>query len=99
MQDNQGSSDGQKPEESGPAPDGAGADEPELGHNVAEPAQSGASIQPKQPQPVEGEPHYGEPGPGYGQPGPGYGEPGGPGYIPTGYIQPGFGQPGYGQPG
>jgi len=97
MQDSQGSSDGQMPEESGPAPSGAGADEPQLGQSEAGPAQP--SIQPMHPQPGDGELQYGETGPGHGQPGPGHGEPGGPGYVQPGYVQPDYGQAGYGQPG
>jgi S1-C subfamily serine protease len=96
MRDDQDSSDGQMPEESGPAPSGTGADEPQLGHGEAEPAQPGASIQPAHPQAADDEPRRGEPVPGYGQPGPSYGEPGGPGYIQPGFAQPGYGQPGYG---
>ena len=92
MQDNQGSSDGQMPEESGPAPSGAGADDLQLGHHEAEPAPPGYSIQPTAPQPPDDPSRFGQPGPGYGQPGPGYSELGGPGYG-----QPAYGQPGYGQ--
>lgn len=108
MQDNQDSSDGQMPEESGPAPSGAGADETQPGHGEAEPAQPGYSIQPAQPQPGDDQPRYGQPGPGYGQPGyvqPGYDHtsPLGPaagdgpgGYGPGGYGPGGYGPGGYG---
>ena len=99
MQDNQDSSDGQMSAESEPGPSGAGADDPQLGHDEAEPAQPGYSIQPTHPQPADDLPQYGQPGPGYGQPGPGYGELGGPGYGQPGYGQPGYEQPGYEQPG
>jgi S1-C subfamily serine protease len=99
MRDNQGSSEGQMPEESGPAPSGTGPDDPQLGHNEAEPAQSGYSIEPTHSQPGDDQTHYGPPGAGYGRPGAGNAEPDGPGYVQPGYGQPGYGQPGYGQPG
>src|SRR5260221_9528148 len=98
MQDNQDSSDGQMSAESEPGPSGAGADDPQLGHDEAEPAQPGYSIQPTHPQPADDLPQYGQPGPGYGQPGPRYGELGGPGHRPPRHEQPGHQQPGYGQP-
>jgi S1-C subfamily serine protease len=109
MRDDQGSRDGQMPEESEPAPSGTGADEPQFGQGEAEPAQPGASMQPVKPadpQPADDEPQHGEPAPGFGQPSPGHGEPGGPGYgqpgssygepAGPGYDQPDFVQPGYG---
>ena len=89
MQDNQGSSDGQMPEESGPALSGAGADDSQLGHSDAEPAQPGTSSQPSLPLPGDDAPHL-------GQQAPGDGEPGGHGYTEPGYAPPGYFQPGYG---
>jgi S1-C subfamily serine protease len=104
MQDNQGSSDGQMPEESGPAPSGAGADDSQLGHGEAEPAQPGTPSQPNQPRPVDDAPHLGHQAPGDSETGGhGYTEPG---YVPPGYFQPGYGHTtplgpagGYGQAG
>ena len=100
MQDDQGSSEGQMPDESGSVPGGAGRDDGQPGQ-AAEHAQpdlpvpgfphSRARIRPArtrvQPGPGTAARYRLRPGPGYGQPGPGYGTAG-----PT----PDYGQPGYG---
>ena len=82
MQDDQGSSEGQMPEESGSVPGGAGRDD-------GQPGQAAEHAQPDLPGPG-----YSTPEPGYGQPGPGYGTPG-PGYGAAGPT-PDYSQPGYG---
>src|SRR5215472_1609478 len=98
MQDDQGSSEGQMPEESGPTADGAGADEIQSGATDAHPATPGDSL-PTHQQTGSQQPYFGQPG--HAQPGYGYGQPGHgqPGYGQQGYGQPGYGQQGYGQPG
>ncbi|HEX9034068.1 MAG TPA: trypsin-like peptidase domain-containing protein [Streptosporangiaceae bacterium] len=103
MQDEQGNSEGQLPEGSGPERSASGHDDAVPGSaRDDESAPQPSSGQPSYGQPPYGQPGYGQPGygqPGYGQPGygqPGYGQPG---YGQPGYGQPGYGQPPYGQPG
>jgi S1-C subfamily serine protease len=108
MQDDQGSSEGQMPEESGPTADGAGADDTQSGAGDAHPATPGEFL-PTHPQPGPQQPYFGQPGygpwglsdPTGGPAEPGYGSPGysAPGYGQPEYGQPEYGQPGYGQPG
>ncbi|HUZ53929.1 MAG TPA: trypsin-like peptidase domain-containing protein [Streptosporangiaceae bacterium] len=90
MQDDQGSSEGQMPEESGSAPGGAGRDD-------GQPGQAAGHAQPdlSADQAAPGDAGAGQPGPGYGAPGagPDYGSLPGPGYSAP---EPGYGQPGPG---
>lgn len=104
MQDDQGSSEGQIPEHSGPAAGGASADETQPGASDAHPATPGDSLPiqpPTQPMPDSRQPYFGQPGHGpWGLSDPG-GEPGAQGYGGPGYGQGGYGQGGfdYGEPG
>jgi S1-C subfamily serine protease len=107
MQDDQGSSEGQMPEESGSTADGAGAGETRSGASDAHPADQPATpgdFLPTVQQPGPQQPYFGQPGQGpwgLNDPTAPLAEPGydGPGYVQPGYVQPGYVQPGYGQPG
>jgi S1-C subfamily serine protease len=107
MQDEQGNSEAQLPEGSGPersaghddAASGSGRDDESAhqpGQEQSDPGQPSlgppASGQPRSAQPGYDQPPYGQPG--YGQPP--YGQPA---YSQPPHGEPGFGQPGYGQPG